>query len=161
MATTPVQTDKSPEELLAQAGSFFFQALVALAIYAALIVALNLFDPVDMPKLAVTILVFVVSATVSFLLHMNGRRTEAPAIWIAGVVWLIMVMVYVLELPTGPGKCEHCTAIGKISLTLFTMSEGSDLMGGAGRLIGTWPALAMIGHSFGAAQAFKRRRQQS
>jgi hypothetical protein len=87
---------------------------------------------------------------------MGGRRTEAPAIWIAGVVWLLMVTVYVLELPTGPGRCENCTAVSKIFLTLFDMNQGSGLMNGAGRLWGTWPALSMIGYAFGASRALKR-----
>jgi hypothetical protein len=156
MGTAPIATDKSPEEILSQIASFFAQIAISLLAYGALVLLLNLFNPVNMPALLTTLLVFLVTFTVAYLLHMNGRRTEAPAIWIAGVVWMLMVTVYVLELPTGPGKCEYCTAMGKIGLTLFDMVQGSNLMNGEGRLIGTWPALAMLGYAVGAAQALKR-----
>jgi hypothetical protein len=156
MGTAPVTTDKSPEQILSQIGSFFAQIIISLVVYVALCFVLNLINPVDMPKLLITFLVFAVAFVAAFLIHMGGRRTEAPAIWIAGVVWLLMVTVYVLELPTGPGKCEYCTAVQKISLTLFDMFQGSNLLNGDGRLIGTWPALAMIGHSIGASYALRR-----
>jgi hypothetical protein len=156
MGTAPVTTDKSPEQILSQIGSFFAQIIISLLVYAALFFVLNLINPVDMPKLLITLLVFVVAFGVSYLLHMSGRRTEAPAIWIAGVVWMMMVTVYVLELPTGPGRCEYCSAMQKISLTLFNMFEGSNLMNGDGRLLGTWPALAMIGHAVGATYALRK-----
>jgi hypothetical protein len=68
-----------------------------------------------------------------------------------------MVIVYVLELPTGPGSCEHCTAVSKIWLTLFDLNTDSNLIGGAGRVIGTWPALAVIGYSVGAGLSQRRQ----
>jgi lysylphosphatidylglycerol synthetase-like protein (DUF2156 family) len=156
MGTAPIATDKSPEEILSQIASFFAQIIISLLAYGALVLILDAVNPLNMPAIITTLLVFAVAFTVAYLLHMNGRKTEAPSIWIAGVVWILMVTVYVLELPTGPGKCENCTAMSKIGLTLFDMVQGSNLMNGAGRLIGTWPALTMIGYAMGASRALKR-----
>jgi hypothetical protein len=156
MVTSPVTTDKSPEQILGQIGSFFLHIILSLLVCGALYFVLDLVNPADLPGIVTTVLVFLLAFVVAYLIHMGGRRTEAPAIWIAGVVWLLMVTVYVLELPTGPGRCENCTAVSKIFLTLFDMNQGSGLMNGAGRLWGTWPALSMIGYAFGASRALKR-----
>src|SRR5580692_3354788 len=99
MGSAPISTDKSPEQMALQITSFIVHILIALAVYLG------------------TLLVFVLPLAVAYFIHTSGRRTAAPAIWIAGVVWMLMVMVYVLELPTGPGRCENCTAVSKIGLT--------------------------------------------
>jgi hypothetical protein len=156
MGTAPISTDKSPEQIATQIFSFILHIIISLVVYLALFFVLSVVNPTDMPALVVTLLVFALTFVVAYLIHMGGRMTSAPAIWVAGVVWLLMVMVYVLELPTGPGKCEFCTATSKIGLTLFDMAQGSNLMNGEGRVIGTWPALAMIGYAIGARVALRR-----
>jgi hypothetical protein len=47
--------------------------------------------------------------------------------------------------------------VSKIWLTLFDLTTDSNLVEGAGRVIGTWPALAMIGYSVGARFVLQRR----
>lgn len=156
MGTAPISTDKSPEQIASQIISFVLHILISLAVYFALFLIMTVVNPADLPAVLVTVAVFVLDFVVAYIIHMGGRRTAARSIWIAGVVWLLMVVVYVLELPTGPGKCEFCTATSKIGLTLFDMAQGSNLMNGEGRIIGTWPALAMIGYSIGAAFGMRR-----
>ncbi len=154
--TTTVTHDKSPEQILGQIFSFFVHIVISLLVCGAIYMLMDFLNPKDFPALLTTCIIFIAAFLVAFLIHLTGRQTEAPAIWIAGVVWLLMVMVYVLELPTGPGRCENCTAVGKIVLTLFDMNKSSNLMDGAGRLIGTWPALAMVGYAMGAGRAMHR-----
>jgi hypothetical protein len=139
-----------------QAGSFCFQILLALLVYAAIFLTLTYINPTDWPAAATTLLLAVIPLVAGFIVHLRGRPSVATDIWIAGVVWLLMVTVYVLELPTGPNTCEHCTAVSKIWLTLFDLSNDSNLMGGAGRVIGTWPALAVISYSIGATLSCRR-----
>jgi hypothetical protein len=156
MGSAPISTDKSPEQMALQITSFIVHILISLAVYLGIFLVLTVINPTDMPAIFVTLLVFVLPLAVAYIIHTSGRRTAAPAIWIAGVVWLLMVMVYVLELPTGPGRCENCTAVSKITLTLFNMSQGSNLLNGEGRVIGTWPALAMVGYAIGASWGLRR-----
>jgi hypothetical protein len=156
MGSAPISTDKSPEQMALQITSFIVHILIALAVYLGIFLVLTVINPTEIPAIFVTLLVFVLPLAVAYFIHTSGRRTAAPAIWIAGVVWMLMVMVYVLELPTGPGRCENCTAVSKIGLTLFDMVQGSNLMNGAGRLIGTWPALAMVGYAIGASWGLRR-----
>jgi hypothetical protein len=105
MGSAPISTDKSPEQMALQITSFIVHILISLAVYLAIFLVLTIVNPTDIPAILVTLLSFVLPLAVAYMIHISGRRTAAPAIWIAGVVWLLMVMVYVLELPTGPGRC--------------------------------------------------------
>jgi hypothetical protein len=161
MDAATLDLEKSPERMLRQAASFALHVFISLLVYATLFFLCSFLNtsnwPGDWPAIVATLLVTFVPFGVAYLIHLRGEPTSAPFIWIAGVVWLLMVTVYVLELPTGPGKCEHCTAVSKIWLTLFDLTTDSNLVEGAGRVIGTWPALAMIGYSVGARFVLQRR----
>lgn len=63
--------------------------------------------------------------------------------------------VWVLDLPTGPGLCEACGAGEKIWRTLFSVTNGSGLLGEDGLLLGAWAPLSMMGYAVGAAIGFK------
>jgi hypothetical protein len=151
-----IDARKTPELMFRQALSFCLHICLSLLIYAAIFFGISYFNPMDWPALATVLLVFVLPMVVAYGIHLRGTTTEAGHIWIAGVVWLLMVTVYVLELPTGPGSCEHCTAVSKIWLTLFDLNIDSNLISGAGRVVGTWPALAVIGYSIGAGLSLRR-----
>jgi heme/copper-type cytochrome/quinol oxidase subunit 4 len=156
MAKGAAQADKSLADIFRQAISFFVHIVLSLVVYALLMGIITLINPGAMPAVVTTVLVALVPMAVAFLIHLRLRKSSAPVIWIAGLLWLLMVMVYVLEMPTGPGKCQYCGAFAKIWFTLFSVTADSNLMAGEGRLIGTWPALAVIGYSFGARRAMKR-----
>lgn len=157
LVNTAVDARKTPELMFRQALSFCLHIFFSLLIYATIFAGISYFNPMDWPALATALLVFVLPLVVAFGIHLRGWTTEASHIWIAGVVWLLMVIVYVLELPTGPGSCEHCTAVSKIWLTLFDLNTDSNLISGAGRVVGTWPALAVIGYSIGAGLSLRRQ----
>jgi hypothetical protein len=157
MVNSTIDARKTPERMFRQALSFCLHIFLSLLIYAGIFLGITYFNPTDWPALATTLLVFVLPLVIGFGIHLRGTSTEAGHTWIAGVVWLLMVIVYVLELPTGPGSCEHCTAVSKIWLTLFDLNTDSNLIGGAGRVIGTWPALAVIGYSVGAGLSQRRQ----
>ncbi len=74
----------------------------------------------------------------------------ARYVWISGLLFFSLVCVWVLDLPTGPGLCEHCGALSKLTRTFFEIQNGSGLMGGDGLLVGTWIPLSMIGYAIGA-----------
>jgi hypothetical protein len=157
MAKGSLHSEKNPEDVFHQAISFFAHIILSLVVYALLMGAITLINPGAMPAVVTTALVLLIPLAVGYLIHLKLRNSSAPTIWIAGVLWLLMVMVYVLEMPTGPGKCQYCGVVAKIWYTLFSVTADSNLMAGEGRLIATWPALAVIGYSFGARFAMKRR----
>ena len=152
-----IATDKSPEELASQVVSFFAHVFLALFTVAVIFGALYLSGAESVPSLLVAALSFFIPMAVAFAIHMKLLRSAAPSIWIAGCVWLLIVGVHVLQMPTGPGQCQYCGPVQKIWLTLFDPFHDSNLMQGQGRLLGTWPALAMFGYALGAHLATRRR----
>ena len=103
------------------------------------------------PKILATALAFLLPLIVGFFVARVRQDKTAKYVWISGVLLLSIVCVWVLDLPTGPGLCEHCTTMGeKLYRTFFDINHGSGLMGGDGLLVGTWMPLSMIGYAVGA-----------
>ena len=102
------------------------------------------------PKLAGTVLAFVVPMVGGFVIARGQNDSIARHTWISGLLLFSVVCVWVLDLPTGNGLCEHCGAVDKLWRTFFDINHGSGLMAGDGLLIGTWVPLSMIGYAAGA-----------
>ncbi len=151
-----VSQGKSAGDLGREALWFAIHTLIAVLILLVVVLAFWAahVDPDSTnPKYLCTGLALLVPLIGGFIMvKMREDRTSAIAryVWISGLLFFSLVCVWVLDLPTGPGLCEHCGALGKLSRTFFDIQNGSGLMGGDGLLVGTWIPLAMIGYAIGA-----------
>jgi hypothetical protein len=153
-----ISQDKTIGDMGREAFLFFTHTLVAVVLLAITIgvMSLNHPDPdSSAPRQLGTILAFAVPTIGSFLLARIHHNNVATYVWVSGLVFFSIVCVRVLDLPTGNGLCENCSAAEKLWRTFFTFDRGSGLMGGDGLLIGTWIPLSMIGYAFGAKLAIK------
>jgi hypothetical protein len=93
------------------------------------------------------------------LLANSVRRSQAaPLIWYAGIAWLLILGLWVLNLPTGPSACNQCGPPQKLWLTFFSLGQDSNLLDGQGRFLGTWPAAATFGYALGARLALSGKK---
>lgn len=145
--------DKTVGELGREALWFLTHTTIAVAVLALVIGVMSVLhpDPESMtPKLAGTVLAFVLPMVGGFVMARGQRNSLARYTWISGLLLFSVVCVWVLDLPTGNGLCEHCGAVEKLWRTFFDIGHGSGLMGGDGLLLGTWVPLSMIGYAVGA-----------
>jgi hypothetical protein len=103
------------------------------------------------PKIIGTALAFVLPLIVGFLIAKATHNDIGRYVWISGMLIFASVCVWVLDLPTGAGLCEHCGALDKLWRTFFDITHGSGLMGGDGLMVGVWIPLAMFGYAAGAS----------
>ena len=82
----------------------------------------------------------------------------ATHVWLVGLIWLLIVSLWVLDMPTGPNACFQCGATEKLTRTFFSLPRPSGLIDDNGPFFGTWPAAALLGYSIGARLALRRRR---
>jgi len=106
------------------------------------------------PKLIGTLLAFLMPLIAGFIIVRVKRNEIATYVWISGVLTFSVFCVWVIDLPTGPGLCEHCDLIERLWRTFFDIYHGSGLMGGDGLLVGAWIPLSMIGYAIGAKLGF-------
>jgi hypothetical protein len=144
---------KSAGDLGREAIWFFAHTLFAVLTLFVVVGIIALFHPdpdaLD-PKLLGTALAFLIPMIVGFIIARTQQNEIARYVWISALVTFVIVCVWVLDLPTGNGLCEHCGALEKLWRTFFDINHGSGLMGGDGLLVGTWIPLSMIGYSVGA-----------
>lgn len=137
--------------LLSQATWFFIHVLLSVLAWAVTMLAITLSLHPTFIQPAFTLLL---SFSVPFVAAVVGARirpsASATLTWFAGLIWLMLWGLYVLDLPTGPIACYHCGATAKLWLTFLSLNQDSGLLDGQGRFIATWPAVAMIGYSIGA-----------
>jgi hypothetical protein len=125
-------------------------ALLALAVMIGVIAVLNPAPDASAPKLFGTLLAFVLPMAVGFIFAKVRRDEIATYVWISGMLIFAGACVWVLDLPTGNGLCEHCGAFEKLWRTFFSIDNGSGLIAGNGLLVGSWMPLSLFGYSFGA-----------
>src|SRR5215469_9326435 len=86
------------------------------------------------------------------------RRDEmALHVWLVGLIWLLIMSLWVLDMPTGPNACYQCGATEKLLRTFFSLPRPSGLIDDNGPFFATWPAAALLGYSLGARMAIRRR----
>lgn len=139
--------------------SFFLHAILALASWLALMLIGYAINPAGISQALILVLSMAVPLTVGFVVARIHPSEMAPAVWLLGSIWLMIVGLYVLDLPTGPGRCFQCGAMEKLSRTFFSLPDPSGLMDDDGPFLGTWPAAALVGYSIGAWLGMRQRGQ--
>jgi hypothetical protein len=86
------------------------------------------------------------------------RQDEmATLVWLLGLIWLLIIALWILDMPTGPNSCFQCGATEKLTRTFFSLPSPSGLIDNDGPFLGTWPAVALLGYSIGARLTLRRR----
>jgi hypothetical protein len=154
MESVEIRGNKSTNDLVREAGWFVLHSLLAVL---SLVVLLAVFwvarpDPDSQtPKMLCTGLAFLIPAIAGYIMARVHPDGIAGYVWISGALFFGVVCVYVLDLPTGPGLCEHCTLTERLFRTFFSLGHNSGMLGGDGVLIGAWIPLSIIGYAIGAA----------
>ncbi len=142
--------DKTPGQILHDAVWFLLHTAISVVMLFLMVGAITLTGAQSFPMALAALLAFLVPGIAGFLIAKLRKDVIGSYVWISGLIWFSIICVWVLDMPTGPGLCEKCGAADKLYLTFFTLTQDSGLIAGMGRLVGTWPALAMVGYAIGA-----------
>ena len=149
-----ISQGKSIGDLGSEALWFAIHSVLAVLTMVATILAMGYIahpDPEAVgPKEIGTLLVILVPMIAGFVIAKIQGNHIARYVWITGLLMFSAVCVWVLDLPTGNGLCEHCGALDKLWRTFFSISNGSGLMAGQGLAVGTWAPLSLVGYAIGA-----------
>jgi hypothetical protein len=150
--------DQEASKLSRQAFSFFLHALLALGSWFAMMLAGYALNPTGIPQWAILVLSLVVPLAVALLIARIHPDTMATAVWLLGLIWMLIMSLWVLDMPTGPNQCFQCGATEKLTRTFFSLPRPSGLIDNDGPFLGTWPAMALLGYSIGAWLGKGRRK---
>jgi hypothetical protein len=151
----------SPATLGRQALRFLLHTLLALAAWAGLMLAGYAVNPSGVPQWAILLLSMVVPMSIGFIAVKIHADEMATVVWLVGLLWLMIVGLWILDMPTAPGACFQCSATEKLTRALFSYPQPSGLIDDDGPFIGTWPATALVGYSMGAWLGMRGRAQSS
>jgi hypothetical protein len=114
-------------------------------------------NPVRASQFLILILSMLVPLVVGNIVTRFRQDEMATLVWLIGLIWVLIISLWILDMPTGPNACFQCDATEKLTRTFFSLPKPSGLIDDDGPILGTWPAAALIGYAIGARFALKRR----
>jgi len=142
--------EQAARKLTTQALSFSLHSLIALASWIALMLLGYAINPVGVPQLIILLMSAAVPLVVGFLVARIHSSEMATLVWLLGVIWFLIVCLWILDRPTGPNQCFQCEATEKLTRTLLSLPSPSGLIDKDGPFIATWHSAALVGYSIGA-----------
>jgi hypothetical protein len=149
--------DDGTDRLSQQAISFALHTILAVGTWIMMMLAGYALNPVSVSQAIVLLLSIAVPMMVGFIVARFRRDEMATHVWLVGLIWLLIVSLWVLDMPTGPNACFQCSATEKLLRTFFSLPRPSGLIDDNGPFFGTWPAAALLGYSIGARLALRKR----
>jgi len=151
------EEDRSGSRLIRQAVSFLMHTALALGSWLALMLVGYALNPPNVPQPVILLLSVAIPLAVGFVVTRFRQDEMATVVWLLGLTWLMIVALWIVDMPTRPNECFQCGLSEKLSRTFFSLPRPSGLIDDDGPFIGTWPTAALVGYSIGAALAFRRR----
>jgi energy-coupling factor transporter transmembrane protein EcfT len=158
---TDEDENSGTSKIIRQALSFLAHTALALGSWLALMLIGYAVNPQGVPQLVILLLSLAVPLIVGFIVTRIRQDDMATVVWLLGLIWLMIVALWIVDMPTRPNECFQCGVTEKLSRTLFSLPRPSGLIDDDGPFIGTWPAAALVGYSIGAALALRRKAQKS
>jgi hypothetical protein len=149
--------EKGNDKLGRQAFWFFIHSAVALVSWFGLMWVGYILNPVSVPQTFILLMSILVPLAVGLIFTRFFQDEMAPLVWLVGLIWLLIVSLWILDLPTGPNQCFGCGATEKLARTFFSLPKPSGLIDDDGPFLGTWPAAALLGYAIGARLTRKKR----
>jgi hypothetical protein len=152
--------EKGEPNLSAQAVSFFLHTALALGSWLALMFLGYALNPPAVSQTFILALSFLIPFAVGHLVTRFRQDEMASAVWLIGLISMLILSLWILDMPTGPNACFQCDATEKLTRTFFSVPKPSGLIDNDGPFFGTWPAAALLGYSIGAKLALRRHRTE-
>lgn len=152
------EEDQIAPKLSQQAIWFFAHTAFAIGSWLALMMLGYAFNPPEVSQLIILFLSFSVPLLVGFGITRFRQDEMAGMVWLIGLIWLLIISLWILDMPTGPNACLQCDATEKLTRTFFSLPQPSGLIDNDGPFLGTWPAAALVGYAVGARFALKKKR---
>jgi hypothetical protein len=152
------EEDKSAK-LSGQAFSFFMHTALALGSWLLLMFVGYALNPPAVSQTVILVLSLFVPLLVGFLINRFKQDDMAASIWLVGLILVLIMALWILDMPTGPNACFQCDATEKLTRTFFSLPKPSGLIDNDGPFFATWPAAALVGYAIGARLAMRRREE--
>src|SRR5579863_5118280 len=149
--------DDGTDKLSRQALSFALHTILAVSAWLLLTLGAYDLNPVSVSQAIVLVLSSVVPLIAGNFVARLRPDEMATHVWLVGLIWLLIVSLWVLDMPTGPNECFQCGAAEKLTRTFFSLPKPSGLIDDDGPFLGTWPAAALLGYAVGARLTLKKR----
>src|SRR5579863_10011234 len=100
-----------------QAFWLFLHTLFGLAAWGVLMLLGYIVQPKDVPQALILLFSIIVPLGAGFLVNRFRQDEMATLVWLVGVTSILIISLWILDMPTGPNACFQCNATEKITRT--------------------------------------------
>ena len=151
------EEDRRAAHLSSQAIWFTLHTVLALMVWMGLMLAGYAINPPSVSQTAILLFSVFVPLFAGYIVNRFRQDEMATLVWLVGLTWILVVSLWILDMPTGPNACFQCDATEKMARTFFSIPRPSGLIDNDGPFLGTWPAAALVGYAIGARLAMRKR----
>ena len=151
------EEEHSDSKLSGQAIAFLAHTVLALGSWLALMFVGYALNPPGVSQFVILFMSFLVPLVAGNIINRFRQDEMATAVWLVGLIWILIIALWILDMPTGPNQCFQCDATEKLTRTFFSLPKPSGLIDNDGPFLGTWPAVALLGYAIGARLGLRRR----
>ncbi len=151
------EEEESDSKLSGQAVWFSVHTLLALGSWLALMALGYYLNPPAVSQVFILLFSILVPFAAGYIINSFRQDEMATVVWLIGLIWVLIVSLWILDMPTGPNECFQCGATEKLTRTFLSLPTPSGLIDDDGPFLGTWPTAALVGYSIGAKLSMRRR----
>src|ERR1035438_8967405 len=130
------EVESSASKLTRQAISFFVHTALALGSWLALMMVGYALNPPNVPQPLILLLSILIPLVLGFVVTHFRQEDMATVVWLVGLTWLMIVALWIVDMPTRPNECFQCGLTEKLSRTLFSLPSPSGLIDDDGPFVG-------------------------
>jgi hypothetical protein len=99
------EEEEKVSNLAEQALWVFVHTLLAIGSWVAMILAISLMRPDNIPVIVTLALSFSIPFLVGNIFTRVKQNDMAPYTWLIGLIWFLIICLWILDMPTGPNQC--------------------------------------------------------
>jgi hypothetical protein len=117
---------RSSLSLPQQVASFFMHALLAAGTWIALMLVGYAINPSNVSQSLILLLSIAVPLIVGFAVNHFRQAEMASLVWLLGLIWFMIVALWILDMPTAPNQCLNCSLSEKLTRTFLACPAPAD-----------------------------------
>ena len=78
-------------------------------------------NPPNVPQPLILLLSILIPLALGFVVTHFRQDDMATVVWLLGLVWLMIVALWIVDMPTRPNECFQCGLTEKLTRTFFSI----------------------------------------
>jgi hypothetical protein len=99
------EEERNPSRLFHQAIWFFTHSALALGSWITLMLLGYAFNPQGVSQFLILFFSMLIPSLAGYAFTRSHQDEMASLVWLVGLIWMLIISLWILDMPTGPNAC--------------------------------------------------------